>query len=440
MAVLSSPLRFTLSRMLAALTIRRPLRSAIPWRQFATVSTPYVPPASLENVADAPPTSFRPRKKTKPESPSFYTSRANYYDHLYQLETALQRCRRALSTLGLLPLPAFARASLPPAQLLWRKRHSLTTMFADALTTARYRRMIAVLADLEECSRIASVAGHDTLAESIQPVLELFERRDKAQVLARAVRKHVPFDRYGRSYTVGKRKESAARVWMIPVREQQQQQQQQETAASSAAAEADDIVAPVVDDAFAPSPDAPHVPVTTTTILVNNVPLNRFFATPADRERVVRPLKLAGVLGAFNVFAIVRGGGTTGQAGALAHGIAQGIVAHVPEVDPILRKGEPLFSLFHLKRYVYVRPSAKLMKRDPRMVERKKTGLAKARKRVSPLVSLPHFSDRSLLFLVHLGQTLTFDLLPIAIFPLTVEVSVFFSNNSTPSHLMCTEK
>jgi len=76
----------------------------------------------------------------------------------------------------------------------------------------------------------------------------------------------------------------------------------------------------------------------------------------------VRPLKLAGVLGAFNVFAIVRGGGTTGQAGALAHGIAQGIVAHVPEVDPILRK-------------------AKLMKRDPRMVERKKTGLAKARKR-----------------------------------------------------------
>ena len=322
--------------MLAALAIRRPLRSAIPWRQFATVSTPYVPPASLENVADAPPHRFRPRKKTKPESPSFYTSRASYYDHLYQLETALQRCRRALSTLGLLPLPAFARASLPPAQHLWRNRQSMTTMFVGALTTARYRRMIAVLADLEECSRIASVAGHDALAESIQPVLELFERHDKAEVLARAVRKHVPLDRYGRSYTVGKRKESAARVWMIPVREQQQQQ-------VPVAAEADDILAPVVEDAFAPSPDAPHVPVTTTTILVNNVPLNRFFATPADRERVVRPLKLAGVLGAFNVFAIVRGGGTTGQAGALAHGIARGIVAHVPEVDPILRKGEPLF-------------------------------------------------------------------------------------------------
>ncbi|KAI9442504.1 ribosomal protein S9/S16-domain-containing protein [Lactarius indigo] len=342
--------------MLAALAFQRPLRAAIPLRRFATVSTPYVPPASLENVADAPPSRFRPHKKTKPESPSFYTSRASYYDHLYQLETALQRCRRALSTLGLLPLPAFARASLPPAQHLWRNRQSMTMMFSGALTTARYRRMIAVLADLEECSRVAAVAGHDALAASIQPVLELFERHDKAEVLARATRKHVPLDRYGRSYTVGKRKESAARVWMIPVREQQQQQQ------PAPAAVGDDILAPVVDDAFALSPDAPRVPVTTTTILVNNLPLNQFFATPTDRERVVRPLKLAGVLGAFNVFAIVRGGGTTGQAGALAHGIAQGIVAHVPEVDPILRK-------------------AKLMKRDPRMVERKKTGLAKARKR-----------------------------------------------------------
>ncbi|KAI0256287.1 ribosomal protein S9/S16-domain-containing protein [Lactifluus subvellereus] len=348
--------------MFAAIVTRRPLRAAISLRAFATPSTPYVPPASLENVADAPPpTHFRPRKKTKPDSPSFYTSRASYYDHLYQLETALQRCRRALSTLQLLPLPSFARASLPPAQHLWRNRQSLTTMFPGALTTARYRRMIAVLADLEQCARIASAAGHAALAESIQPVLALFERHDKADVLARAMRKHVPLDRHGRSYTVGRRKESAARVWMIPVREPSSS-----TSSTLGAPDADadkaDLLAPVVDDPFAPSPSAPHVPVTTTAVLINNVPLNKFFTTPADRERVVRPLKLAGVLGAFNVFAIVRGGGTTGQAGAIAHGVAQGIAAHVPEVDHILRK-------------------AKLMKRDPRMVERKKTGLAKARKR-----------------------------------------------------------
>lgn len=373
--------------MLAALAIRRPLRPAVSLRALATSSTPYVPPASLQNVADAPPPSFRrPPKKTKPESPSFYTSRASYYDHLYQLETALQRCRRALSTLELLPLPAFAHASLPPAQSLWRNRQSLAPMFSSALTTARYRRVIAVLDDLEECARIASAAGHTPLAESIQPVLALFERPDKDNVLARAVRKHVPLDRYGRSYTVGRRKESAARVWMIPVREPTTAASPLSTSSSSDA----DLLAPVVNDAFAPSPGvaaaASRVPVIPTTILVNNVPLNKFFASTADRECIVRPLKLAGVLGAFNVFAIVRGGGTTGQAGAIAHGIAQGIVAHVPEVDHILRKGGagsislPVSTLTPL--------SAKLMKRDPRMVERKKTGMAKARKRVGHIFSV----------------------------------------------------
>jgi len=324
--------------MLAALAIRRPLRATTTLRALATSSTPYVPPASLENVSDAPPAPYRQRKKSKPDSPSFYTARASYYDHLYQLERALERSRRALSTLELLPLPAFARASLPPAQHLWRNRQNLAGMFSGALTTARYRRMISILADLEECARIASTAGYTSLAESISTVLALFERHDKANVLARTVRKQVPLDRYGRSYTVGKRKESAARVWIIPVRKPTPAPA---VTASTTSSDGADILAPAVDDAFAPSSaSSSHVPVTTTTILVNNVPLNKFFATPTDRERVVRPLKLAGALGAFNVFAIVRGGGTTGQAGAIAHGIAQGIVAHVPEVDSVLRQGE----------------------------------------------------------------------------------------------------
>jgi small subunit ribosomal protein S9 len=215
-------------------------------------------------------------------------------------------------------------------------------MFSGALTTARYRRMITVLAELEECARIASTAGHAPLAESIYPVLALFERHDKANVLSRTVRKRAPLDRYGRSYTVGKRKESAARVWMIPVREPPAPAAAADSSTTAHNQDAD-LLVPVVEGAFAPSlSPSERVPVTTTTILVNNAPLNKFFASPADREHVVRPLKLAGVLGAFNVFVVVRGGGTTGQAGAIAHGIAQGIVAHIPEVDLILRKGEML--------------------------------------------------------------------------------------------------
>lgn len=59
----------------------------------------------------------------------------------------------------------------------------------------------------------------------------------------------------------------------------------------------------------------------------------------SDRERVIRPLQLAGVLGAFNVFALVRGGGTSGQAGAVSLGLARGLAAHLPDVESILRKG-----------------------------------------------------------------------------------------------------
>ena len=66
------------------------------------------------------------------------------------------------------------------------------------------------------------------------------------------------------------------------------------------------------------------------------------------------------------------------------------------------------------------------MKRDPRMVEWKKPGLAKACKWVSSLVPLTHFSVRSPPFSVRLGQTFTLDLRCIAIFPLPIAGLVFF--------------
>ena len=60
---------------------------------------------------------------------------------------------------------------------------------------------------------------------------------------------------------------------------------------------------------------------------------------PIDRERIIRPFKIAGLIGAYNVFAIVRGGGTTGQSGAISLAIAKGLAAHVPDVEALLRKG-----------------------------------------------------------------------------------------------------
>jgi ribosomal protein S9 len=82
-----------------------------------------------------------------------------------------------------------------------------------------------------------------------------------------------------------------------------------------------------------------ETPVTSTTVLVNNIPLAEYFPLTVDRERVIRPLKLVGALGAYNVFCLVRGGGTSGQSGAIAHGIAKGVAVHAPDMHDVLKAG-----------------------------------------------------------------------------------------------------
>jgi len=234
-----------------------------------------------------------------------------------------------------MPLPKFALQSLPPLHPVWKSKEGLSDTLETKLSASRYRRMLTLLNELNNYRRIAETAGHVDLGQGVGGVLEVFEKDNKEQHLQRGRRKPVKFDAYGRSYTVGKRKTSAARVWMISSQSSLQQ------GASL----------------FVNPPTPP-----TTQILVNNLPLNQYFLIPADRERILRPFRVSGLLGAYNVFALVRGGGTTGQSDAVAHGIAKGLAAHVPDVETILRK-------------------AKLTRRDPRMVERKKTGRAKARKR-----------------------------------------------------------
>ena len=312
--------------------------------------------------------------KTRPESPSFYTGRPIYYDQVIQLQNANSHARAALKTLQLLPLPAFARESLPPLRPVWKSQDEMTADFQNKMTTARYRRVTTLLNELNDYLRIATTAGCTDLAQGIGQIVAMFESGKKDAFLARGQRKKVVLDGHGRSYTVGKRKTSSARVWMIPVHAQSQSM-------TSKPEES-------IEELFGiHSPSPPPVTVTTTTVLINNLPLAEYFPVPTDRERIIRPFKIAGVLGAYNVFAIVRGGGSTGQSGALAHGIAKGLVAHEPELDTVLRRGSPVSSIAS-PICLHFAPSAKLMRRDPRMVERKKTGLAKARKRVRIFIPL----------------------------------------------------
>ncbi|KZT42452.1 SSU ribosomal protein S9P [Sistotremastrum suecicum HHB10207 ss-3] len=332
------------------------MKQASIYRAYAT-TTSYVPPA-----ADISEAHSGPHQKLKPGSPSFYTGRQNYQDQIRGLESAANLTRLALKKMHLLPLPKFAESSLPPAQTAWKSKITLGGMIGEKLNTSRYRKVTSILNEIDELRRIAQAAGQQTLEESIADVVSMFEREDKETVLARGRRKPVKFDEWGRSYTVGKRKTSSARVWIIPVKAPPPP-----VSSEAGPMEAEDHAAEAEvtnEVTLGPNPNhssEPPIPVTTSTILVNGSPLADYFRHPADRERIVRPFKIAGLLGAYNVFALVRGGGTTGQSGALSQGIAKGLAAHVPEVQEILRK-------------------SKLLRRDPRMVERKKTGRAKARK------------------------------------------------------------
>jgi len=124
-------------------------------------------------------------------------------------------------------------------------------------------------------------------------------------------------DRFGRALGVGRRKTSTARAWVV---------------------EGDGQV------------------------LVNGKTLVDAFGRVHDRESAIWALKATDRIDKYNVWALVEGGGTTGQAEAMTMAVAKGLLAHEPALKPALRR-------------------AGCVTRDPRNVERKKPGHVKARKK-----------------------------------------------------------
>jgi small subunit ribosomal protein S9 len=106
----------------------------------------------------------------------------------------------------------------------------------------------------------------------------------------------------------------------------------------------------------------------TGNITVNNKPLDLYFGRQTARMIVRQPLEVIDATDKFDIKVTVRGGGNSGQAGAIRHGIARALVEHDESLRVSLRR-------------------AGFLTRDAREVERKKVGLRKARKR-------PQFSKR----------------------------------------------
>ena len=99
----------------------------------------------------------------------------------------------------------------------------------------------------------------------------------------------------------------------------------------------------------------------TGQVTVNKRPLDEFFGRKTARMIVHQPLKVVGMEGRMDVTVNVSGGGTTGQAGAIRHGLTRALLAYDDQLRPKLR-------------------AAGYVTRDARKVERKKVGLRKARR------------------------------------------------------------
>ena len=154
------------------------------------------------------------------------------------------------------------------------------------------------------------------MAETINSLEDLGTANVAAAVVNDAPVHVQKLDAQGRAYATGKRKNAIARVWLQPGNGK---------------------------------------------ITVNGKEFNQFFARPVLQMILQQPIVAAARKDQYDVVATVSGGGLSGQAGAVRHGISQALTHYEPELRAVLKKGG-------------------FLTRDSRTVERKKYGKAKARR------------------------------------------------------------
>jgi small subunit ribosomal protein S9 len=151
------------------------------------------------------------------------------------------------------------------------------------------------------------------MAESMQSLEQLSQLRPAAPEAPKYEQK---LDKQGRAYATGKRKDAVARVWVKPG---------------------------------------------AGRILINDKPVETYFARPVLRMMIQQPLVASNRQGQFDVVCTVSGGGLSGQAGAVRHGLSKALTSYEPGLRSVLKRGG-------------------FLTRDARVVERKKYGRAKARR------------------------------------------------------------
>ncbi|KAI0012787.1 37S ribosomal protein S9 [Xylariaceae sp. FL0662B] len=200
--------------------------------------------------------------------------------------------------------------TLPPGQVervAWKTKDQIRLAVGESVRARDYATCLALVKRLHQIHP-------DLMPEAVKDGIRPFKRDINVYL---NVPKAIPIDRFGRSHGVGRRKSSVAQAWLVEG---------------------------------------------TGQVLINGKLIHHVLPRSHDRGSAMWPLKVMERIDKYNVWARVKGGGTTGQAEALAMAIAKALIVHEPALKTPLRKGG-------------------CITRDPRTVERKKTGHVKARKR-----------------------------------------------------------
>lgn len=212
---------------------------------------------------------------------------------------ALENLSRTYGNLPTIP-------SSQTERVAWKNLEDYRLAIGEHVKSTDFARCIALVKRLHTIHPRLKPQAVEEAVEAFKKEVQTFKAEPKA----------VPIDKYGRVHAAGRRKTSVALVWLVEG---------------------------------------------TGEVLVNSKPLPEFFGRVHDRESALWALHATNRLGKYNVWARVKGGGTTGQAEALTLAVAKALIVHEPALKPALRR-------------------AGCVTRDPRKVERKKAGHVKSRK------------------------------------------------------------
>ena len=170
-------------------------------------------------------------------------------------------------------------------RVAWLTLESYRSSLGEHVRTSKYQKVIQILHRLNHIHPTLKTPEVNAAIEAHRRTIDPFANKARP----------ITIDRFGRALGVGRRKSSTARVWLVEGNGE---------------------------------------------VLVNGKTLVEAFSRVHDRESTIWALKATERIDKYNVWALVEGGGTTGQAEALTLGVAKALLAHEPLLKPALRRGK----------------------------------------------------------------------------------------------------